>query len=70
MPITVTFGNDVLYSKLMDWLTRLEKDTYVYIFPFREVTFFYKEDAVAFMFAFNGQQKFTKIELMIKAAGD
>lgn len=66
MPITITFPDDILYSLLMEWLKRLEDKSYVYIFPFREVTFFSEEDAIAFMFAFDGKRRITKVEQMIK----
>jgi len=68
MPITVTIGKDVLYTELLDWLKNINPGEYVYIWPSHEVTFFYDEDAIAFMFKFNGQRKYTKVELLIKDA--
>ena len=69
MPITISFENPG-YSIFLDWLRRLDEHSYVYIWPTMEVTFFNEEDAIAFMFAFDGRRKITKIEQMIKYAID
>lgn len=65
IPISVIPHAGTSHSDIQEWLKNLEVGDYVYLWPSFRVTFWYDEDATAFMVKFGGKKNISKTDQIL-----
>lgn len=65
IPISVIPQAGTLHKDIQEWLKDLPDGDYAYIWPSFRVTFWYDEDATAFIMKFGGHRNISRTEQIL-----
>jgi hypothetical protein len=65
IPISVIPQTGTLHRDIQEWLKDLPDGDYVYLWPSFRVTFWYDEDATAFIIKFGGKKNISRTEQIL-----